>query len=57
MENWKLVMENPILNPSNPMGLKFKQAERLTRLNHIAIQQMRILVEDRTARRLEDADG
>ena len=30
-----------------------EQAERLTRLNQIAIQQMKILVEDRTARRLE----
>ena len=30
-----------------------EQAERLTRLNQIAIQQMRILVEDRTAKRLE----
>ena len=30
-----------------------KQAERLTRLNQIAIRQMKILVEDRTARRLE----
>ncbi len=30
-----------------------KQAERLTRLNQIAIQQMRILVEDRTTRKLE----
>ena len=30
-----------------------EQAERLTRLNRIAIQQMRILVEDRTTRKLE----
>ena len=30
-----------------------EQAERLTRLNHIAIQQMRILVEDRTTKKLE----
>ena len=30
-----------------------EQAERLTRLNQIAIQQMRILVEDRTTRKLE----
>jgi hypothetical protein len=30
-----------------------KQAERLTRLNQIAIGQMRILVEDRTTRKLE----
>ena len=30
-----------------------EQAERLTRLNQIAIRQMKILVEDRTARRLE----
>ena len=32
------------------------QAERLTRLNQIAIQQMRILVEDRTTRKLEGSD-
>ena len=30
-----------------------EQAERLTRLNPIAIQQMRILVEDRTTRKFE----
>jgi len=30
-----------------------EQIERLTRLNRVAIQQMRILVEDRTARKLE----
>ncbi len=30
------------------------QAERLTRLNQIAIQQMKILVEDRTTRQLEE---
>jgi hypothetical protein len=30
-----------------------EQAERLTRLNRIAIQQMKILVEDRTTRKLE----
>ena len=33
-----------------------EQAERLTRLNQIAIQQMRILVEDRTTRKLEGSD-
>ncbi len=33
-------------------GIK-NQAERLTRLNQVAIQQMRILVEDRTTRKLE----
>ena len=32
---------------------RMEQAERLQRLNQIAIQQMRILVEDRTTRRLE----
>lgn len=53
MKNWKSVMEILILNPSNSMGLEFKQAKHLTRLNHIAIQQMRILVEDRVARKLE----
>jgi hypothetical protein len=35
---------------------RLEQAERLTRLNLIAIQQMRILVEDRTARKLEGSD-
>ena len=30
-----------------------EQPKRLTRLNQIAIQQMRILVEDRTTRKLE----
>ena len=30
-----------------------EQPERLTRLNQITIQQMRILVDDRTTRRLE----
>ena len=33
-----------------------EQAERLTRLNQIAIQQMRILVEARTTRKLEGSD-
>ena len=31
-----------------------KSSDRLTRLNQIAIQQMRILVEDKTTRKLED---
>ena len=43
MENLNAVLINE--------GLE--QAERLTRLNQIAIHQMRILVEDRTARMLE----
>jgi len=33
-----------------------EQAERLTRLNQIAIQQMKILVEDRTVRKLGSSD-
>ena len=40
-----------ILIPPNSRGLE--QAERLTRLNRIAIQQMRILLEDRIAGKLE----
>ena len=35
---------------------RMEQAERLQRLNQIAIQQMRILVENRTTRRLEGSD-
>ena len=34
----------------------FEQSERLVRLNQIAIQQMKILVEDRSVKKLGDGD-
>ncbi len=43
LENLNAVMINE--------GLE--QAERLTRLNQIAIEQMKILLKDKTARRIE----
>ncbi len=47
------IRENP-----NAMFINegLEQAECLTHLNQIAIQQMRILVEDRTTRKLEGSD-
>lgn len=37
-------------------GLNSHKNERLTHLNQIAIQQMRILLEDRTTKKLEGFD-